>query len=77
MYKAGTGAENTGEVMDLGVRTDLAMEAESLWRQSAGKTTALHGVKARSWKEQDLELTQVEILEEQGAEAWESRRGPT
>lgn len=43
MYKAGTGAENTGEVMDLGVRTDLAMEAESLWRQSAGKTTVLHG----------------------------------
>lgn len=75
MYKAGTGAENTGEVMDLGVRTDLAMEAESLWRQSAGKTTALHGVKARSWKEQDLELTQVEILEEQGAEALGKPKG--
>lgn len=57
------------------VRTDLAMEAESLWRQSAGATTALPGVKARSWEEQGLTLTRVEILEEEGARALGKPRG--
>lgn len=57
------------------MRTDLAMEAESLWRQSAGATTALPGVKARSWEEQGLTLTRVEILEEEGARALGKPRG--
>ena len=57
------------------VRTDLAMEAESLWRQSAGATTALPGVKASSWEEQGLTLTRVEILEEEGARALGKPRG--
>ena len=59
----------------MSVRTDLAMEAESLWRQGAGKTTALPGVKARTWTEQDLELTRVEILDEEGAMALRKPRG--
>lgn len=75
MHKPGTCAENTGEVMELSARTDLAMEAESLWRRSAGKTTALAGVKARSREEQGMTLTRVEILDEEGEKTLGKPRG--
>ena len=51
------------------VRTDLAEEAQALWRQSAGKTTQLEGVKARSWEEHGVGRHQVQILNEQGEKA--------
>ncbi len=53
----------------LTVRTDLAVEAHALWRESAGETTQLPGVAAR---EEDLEgfpMTLVEILDQEGERA--------
>ena len=57
------------------VRTDLAEEAQALWRQSAGKTTQLEGVKARSWEEHGVGRHQVQILNEQGEKALGKPRG--
>ena len=51
------------------------MEAESLWRRSAGRTSALEGVKAESRQEQGLTLTRVEILDEEGEKALGKPRG--
>lgn len=56
-------------------RTDLAMEAHALWRQEAGETTELPGVKARSEQHGAVELTWVEILDETGAQALEKPVG--
>ncbi len=50
-------------------RTDLAMEAEALWRESAGSTTRLPGVRARETNRKGYALTQVDILDEEGAQA--------
>lgn len=50
-------------------RTDLAMEAREIWQESAGKTTELSGVRARERREKELELTEVEVLDEEGAAA--------
>jgi spore protease len=49
-------------------RTDLAQEAHELWRDSAGKTTELRGVLAREHREDGIEWTEVEILDDQGAQ---------
>ena len=57
------------------VRTDLAEEAQALWRQSPGKTTQLEGVKARSWEEHGVGRHQVQILNEQGEKALGKPRG--
>lgn len=53
----------------MGVRTDLAAEAHSIWRQSAGETTKLSGVIARQEEENGIELETVEITSEEGAKA--------
>lgn len=50
-------------------RTDLAMEAHELWRQSAADTTKLPGVRARTDRADGLQTTVVEILDEKGAKA--------
>lgn len=50
-------------------RTDLAMEARELWQESAGKTTRLTGVRARTAKQQGYAVTKVEILNDRGAAA--------
>ena len=42
-------------------RTDLALEARELWRESAEKTTRLAGVKARRGRRQGYGVTTVEI----------------
>ena len=47
----------------MAIRTDLAVEAKSLWEKSAEKTTELEGVRAT----QRGEITEVEILDESGA----------
>lgn len=49
-------------------RTDLAMEEEELWRQSADETTELHGVIARNDTVNGIDLTFVEITDSNGAE---------
>ncbi len=51
------------------VRTDLALEAKELWEQSAGKTTRLPGVAARSKTAGGVEVTTVEVLDGRGEKA--------
>ena len=57
------------------VRTDLAEEAQDLWKQSAGKTTQLEGVKARSWEDRGVRRHQVQILDERGEKALGKPKG--
>lgn len=59
----------------MGIRTDLAEEAQSLWRQSAGETTELPGVRARSWEENGICRHRVQVLDERGEEALGKPRG--
>ena len=50
-------------------RTDLAVEAQELWKESAGKTTQLKGVISRDSVDNGYKLTTVEIIDAAGAEA--------
>jgi len=50
-------------------RTDLAVEARELWRESAEKTTELKGVKSQDTEDNGFKITTVEILDKDGAEA--------
>lgn len=50
-----------------GTRTDLASEARSLWRESAGDTAKLKGVSAREETVRGIPVTAVEILDDNGA----------
>ena len=50
-------------------RTDLAVEARELWKESADKTTQLKGVVSRDAEENGFKITTVEILDNEGAEA--------
>ncbi len=47
-------------------RTDLAVEAHEIWQESAGETTELSGVRARDHQIRGVDLTVVEILDEEG-----------
>jgi spore protease len=48
-------------------RTDLAVEAKELWRESAEKQTELQGVKSWDKDVDGFKITTVEILDENGA----------
>lgn len=50
-------------------RTDLAMEAHALWRERAGETTKLPGVRAREYIARGITTTVVEILDANGVRA--------
>ncbi len=50
-------------------RTDLAVEARDLWRESAEKQTELRGVRSRDSEENGYKITTVEILDNEGAQA--------
>ncbi len=50
-------------------RTDLAVEAQQLWRESAGEQTQLKGVKSRETDKNGYTVTTVEILDDDGAQA--------
>ena len=50
-------------------RTNLAVEAAQLWRESAGETTELEGVEARDGEREGFPVTTVRILNAQGAQA--------
>ncbi len=50
-------------------RTDLAVEARELWRESAEETTKLPGVKAVNLRREGYPVTTVKILNEEGARA--------
>ena len=53
-------------------RTDLAMEAYTLWRKDAGETTELPGVRAREEDAGGVHITRVEILDDRGARGSET-----
>lgn len=50
-------------------RTDLAVEAHDLWKESAVRETTLPGVRARDDTREGYPVTRVEILDHQGARA--------
>lgn len=50
----------------LSKRTDLAVEARELWRESAQKQTELEGVEARDKTIEGFQVTTVKILNEKG-----------
>lgn len=56
-------------------RTDLAMEARELWRESAGETTKLSGVEARDGEREGIPVTTVQILDQEGEQALGKPRG--
>ncbi len=56
-------------------RTDLAAEAHRLWRESAGETTELAGVKAESREEEGFPIEVVSILDEEGEAALGKPKG--
>ncbi len=56
-------------------RTDLAIEAHQLWRESAGETTRLPGVKAEEDRVEGFPASRVTILDEAGAAALGKPRG--
>lgn len=59
----------------LTIRTDLALEAHQLWRETAGETTRLRGVEARDLTTEGLPVTRVEILNREGETALGKPRG--
>ena len=50
-------------------RTDLALEAQEIWKESAKKTSQLPGVKAAKSKLEGYPLTRVDVLDRQGEAA--------
>lgn len=50
-------------------RTDLAMEARELWKESAGETTKLDGVEAHEETVNGFHVTTVKVLNDNGAAA--------
>jgi len=56
-------------------RTDLAVEARELWRESAGETTELSGVEARDGEREGIPVTTVRILDREGERALGKPRG--
>jgi len=50
-------------------RTDLAMEAKELWEESAKRTTLLSGVIAKEREEDGYRITQVDVVDKEGAAA--------
>lgn len=50
-------------------RTDLALEAHELWKESAADATKLPGVRAGNRKREGFPVTEVDILDSRGAEA--------
>ena len=56
-------------------RTDLAVEARELWRESAGETTRLSGVEARDGEREGIPVTTVRILDREGEQALGKPRG--
>lgn len=59
----------------LTIRTDLALEAHRLWRETAGETTKLSGVAASEETVEGFPVTRVEILDQEGETALGKPRG--
>lgn len=56
-------------------RTDLAVEAKEIWRESAGETTQLQGVEAKEKLSHGLIIETVKILDENGEKALNKPKG--
>jgi len=56
-------------------RTDLAVEARELWRESAGETGDLPGVSAEEREREGFPVTEVRILDGEGAKKLEKPVG--
>lgn len=56
-------------------RTDLALEARELWRESAGETTRLPGIRAREHHSRGILTTVVEVLNQEGVRALQKPEG--
>ena len=54
-------------------RTDLAVEAHELWREGAGETTKLSGVRAEDGQREGFSTTVVTVLDQRGRPPWVSR----
>jgi spore protease len=52
-----------------GKRTDLAVEAQELWRESASENTKLSGVSAQDNTVDGFKVTTVRVLDDEGARA--------
>ena len=50
-------------------RTDLAVEARQLWCERTGRAGALAGVKERKEQREGYEVTEVEVVDQRGAQA--------
>jgi spore protease len=50
-------------------RTDLAIEAQELWQESADEITELPGVESHEYTREGCPVTKVKILDERGAKA--------
>lgn len=59
----------------LTIRTDLAAEAHTLWRENSGLTTKLSGVRAWDQMAEGFPVNRVEILDEEGERALGKPRG--
>ena len=51
------------------LRTDLALEAKEMYHEDSGDTSEIDGVIATTYKESDITVTKVEILNENGSVA--------
>lgn len=56
-------------------RTDLALEAQEIWQESAEKTSRLAGVKATKSRSEGYPVTRVDILDERGEAALGKPKG--
>jgi spore protease len=56
-------------------RTDLAVEAKEIWRESAGETTQLQGVEAKEKLSHGMIIETVKILDENGEKALNKPKG--
>ena len=61
--------------MNSAIRTDLALEAEALWRETQCADRAPEGVRARSEQRGRFSVTTVEVLDERGEAALGKPRG--
>jgi spore protease len=56
-------------------RTDMALESHNFWKGSAGQKEELPGLSCRSYTLHGLEVTQIQILDDEAAQALGKARG--
>lgn len=51
------------------LRTDLALEAKEMYHENSGNTNEIEGITATTYKESDITVTNVKILNDKGSKA--------